>query len=413
VIGRITQRLDVALDVDARAAEVNRFLEPAMRRQVSSDDALDALPAESSIEEIRSLHRAYLARCDHDASRARSSVAARGTAVDEVEDRPVDLATINFVLCIENNAIRDQALLLCESIRRFGGRYRRSPILAFAPRPGLGVDDATRRALAAMAVEYVAEPLNTCCPEYGSANRVFAAAWAEARSDADFIVVLDSDTIFCGEPELPMQADVAVRPVDAKGSATRGPGDPFEEYWVALATMCGTSIERLPYISTTIGSERIRASYNGGLIIARRAKGILVRWAELFAQSVRAGMRPYRGTGMEVDASTGPVGTVASEYWGSNQAALALAIWASTDRVVHLPDCYNVPLHLLASGGEIDPRWLAHPPVHLHYHWMFSERHHEVALEMLAQLHVPADRLAWLKGRIPLVVLARSIASMR
>ena len=411
-VGRIAERLDVALDVDARADEVDRFLEPAMRRQVSGDDALDALPAESSIEEIRSLYRTCLARCDHDASSARSSFAAGGSAVDAVEDHPVDSATMNFVLCIENNAIRDQALLLCESIRRFGGRHSRSPILAFAPRPGLGVDEATRRALAAMAVEYVAEPLNTCCPEYGSANRVFAAAWAEARSDADFIVVLDSDTIFCGEPELPMQADVAVRPVDAKGSATRGPGDPFEEYWVALAKMCGTSIERLPFISTTIGSERIRASYNGGLIIARRAKGILARWAELFAQSVRAGMRPYRGSGMDVYASTGPVGTVASEYWGSNQTALALAIWASTDRVVHLPDCYNVPLHLLASEGEIDPRWAARPPVHLHYHWMFSQRHHEVALEILAQLHVPADRLAWLRSRIPLAVLARSIATI-
>ncbi|HET8877266.1 MAG TPA: hypothetical protein VFO53_13120 [Casimicrobiaceae bacterium] len=65
------------------------------------------------------------------------------------------------------------------------------------------------------------------------------------------------------------------------------------------------------------------------------------------------------------------------------------------------PDHYNVPLHLIASEGEIDPRWLAHAPVHLHYHWMFDERHHENAMELLARLGVPADRRAWLLARTP------------
>ena len=45
-----------------------------------------------------------------------------------------------FVLCIESNAILDQALLLIESIRTFGGRHRDAEILAIAPRPALGVD---------------------------------------------------------------------------------------------------------------------------------------------------------------------------------------------------------------------------------------------------------------------------------
>jgi hypothetical protein len=113
-------------------------------------------------------------------------------------------------------------------------------------------------------------------------------------------------------------------------------------------------------------------------------------------------MRPYVGTGIEIVASTGSVGREGSEYWGSSQAALTLAIWATTDRVVHYPDHYNVPLHLIGSEGEIDPRWRAQPPVHVHYHWMFDERHHEVALELLARLGVADDRRAWLANRLPL-----------
>ena len=46
---------------------------------------------------------------------------------------------ISFVLCIEGNGIEPQALLLCESIRRFGGRYRGSPIIAVTPRPDLPI----------------------------------------------------------------------------------------------------------------------------------------------------------------------------------------------------------------------------------------------------------------------------------
>src|SRR6185503_13952137 len=111
-------------------------------------------------------------------------------AVDGVVgSRPVT-DDLTFVLCIENNAIRAQALLLCESIRRFGGRHRSAAILAVAPRPGLGIDGETRGRLEALDVEYAEEPLNHLCPEYGSANRVFAAAWAEGRARTRWVAVL-------------------------------------------------------------------------------------------------------------------------------------------------------------------------------------------------------------------------------
>jgi hypothetical protein len=307
-----------------------------------------------------------------------------------------------FVLCIENNAIRAQALLLCESIRRFGGRYRNAPILAVAPRPGLGIDGEARKHLDRMDVEYAEEPLNRVCPEYGSANRVFAAAWAEGRGHSEWVVVLDSDTVFLDELELPAEADVAVRPVDVKGSATEGPGDPFEEYWTRLAELQHVSLDCLPFIRTTVCNSRIRASYNGGLIAARRERAILTEWAELFSRSVAAGLKPWRGRDLNVRASTGLVGREASEYWGSNQAAAALAIWSRTKRVVHFPDTCNVPLHLVIEHPELETRARTSPLVHVHYHWLFSDPHHEAALAALRDMGVGPDRLEWLTARLPL-----------
>jgi hypothetical protein len=310
--------------------------------------------------------------------------------------------TVTFVLCIEDNAIRAQALLLCESIRRFGGRHRHAPILAVSPRAGLGVDRATRRTLDALDVEYAEEPLNLACPEYGSANRVFAAAWAEARARSEWMVVLDSDTVFLDEPALPEDADVAVRPVDAKGSTTEGPGDPLEDYWMRLADMQHVSIEIMPFVQTTDGRHRVRASYNGGLVVVRRDRGILAAWADLFARSAGAGLKPWRDSGLNVYASTGQVGREASEYWGSNQAALALAIWSTTTRVCHYPDTYNVPLHLVMDYPELRTR--RHSPlVHVHYHWAFTDTRYRAALDALLDLGVSSDRLDWLTARLPIL----------
>jgi hypothetical protein len=309
---------------------------------------------------------------------------------------------VTFVLCIENNAIRSQALLLCESIRTHGGRHRDARIVAAAPRPGLGIDPPTRRLLDAMDVEYVEEPLNLTCPEYGSANRVFAAAWAEAHARSEWIVVLDSDTVFLGELELPSGADVAVRPVDVKGSATEGPSDPLEDYWNQLAAIKGVPLDCLPFVRTTVCETRVRASYNGGLVVVRREKGILAAWADLFSRSVAAGLKPWRGNSFNVRASTGLVGVAASEYWGSNQAAAALAIWSATTRVVHYPDSYNVPLHLLIDRLDLANQPLTAPPVHVHYHCLFAAPYHEIALGTLRKLGADQDRVDWLAARLPL-----------
>lgn len=393
VVERIAARLRVSLDFDA-ADEIARFLDKSLRNQASGDDAIEQLPG-SAGEAVRVLYRACLERCKRDMEERTPSSPGVASRATQAADRAC------FVLCIENTGIREQALLLCRSIRRFAGRYADAQIIAYAPRAGLGVGDDARRALRELDVEYIDEPLNTSCREYPPANRVFAGAHAERHSDADFLIVCDSDTVWLDEPALPHDADAAVRVVDSKGSATHGPGDRFEAYWAALAREARIALDRLPYVRTTIGNERIRASYNAGFTIARRRLGMLQRCASLFAASVEAGMRPWRDSGIEIVASTGRVGRSGSEYWGSSQAALTLAIWSITSRVVHYPDCYNVPLHLIASEGEIDPRWLAHAPIHLHYHWMFDARHHENAIALMARLGVSADRRAWLLERTP------------
>lgn len=67
IVGRISDHLDVRLDSHLRAEEVDRFLQPTLRRQVSPDAALTPLLDDPELAEIRSVYQALLARCDRDA----------------------------------------------------------------------------------------------------------------------------------------------------------------------------------------------------------------------------------------------------------------------------------------------------------------------------------------------------------
>jgi hypothetical protein len=91
------------------------------------------------------------------------------------------------------------------------------------------------------------------------------------------------------------------------------------------------------------------------------------------------------------------------EYRGSNQAAVALAIWSTTPRVINYPATYNVPLHQLVDRPRLTAWPRTSPPVHVHYHWrLFTEPYYRSALDVLRHLGAGRDRLDWLAERLPL-----------
>lgn len=283
---------------------------------------------------------------------------------------------VGFVACIEGGVLEAQALLLFESIRQYTGRFRDCPIYALSPRPGHAISESARYKLNKLRVTYIDAILNTECREYGSANRVAAAAYVEEVYPHEILVVLDSDTLFLREPDkilLPPDVDVAVRPVDVKGMCTDGPADPFDSYWRELCRCCGVEYEEIPWTESFVDHHRIKASYNGGLVIVRGNLGILQRWADFFFASIRQRLAPY-GEDRRFRSGVSWIDSTASRLWGSNQAALSLAIWSNTRRVQELTPIYNYPLH---QHDLIDPGTVhaVFPHlVHVHYHWLLEEK---------------------------------------
>jgi hypothetical protein len=323
----------------------------------------------------------------------------REDRIDGGLDEPLHETEIAFLICVEANRLETQARLLCESIRTFGGRYRQAPILAVSPRPHLALEAESQARLEALGVSYVVEPLNLTGKPYGTINRLVAGAWAETVSPRPYLVVLDTDTLFAAEPRF-VRADVGVRPVDVKGSASSGAGDPLDGYWARICRLGGIDLSRLPRVATTIDRVEIRASYNGGFTVVRRELGILRRAKEIFFASLAEDLRPWPGKGIDVLASTGAVGREASEWWGSSQAALSVAI-ASTTTGVHLYDeRYNIPLHILAERGRSWPMAAGFEPILLHYHHLAEAPYRAQLRQALRRVRCSPDVVRWVEERL-------------
>ena len=282
---------------------------------------------------------------------------------------------VGFVACIEGGALEAQTLLLFDSIRLHTGRFKDCSLYALSPRAGHPISLDARRRLNDLGAHYTDTILNTECPEYGPANRVIAAAYIEDLRRHDTLVILDSDTLFLREPcefILPPDIDVAVRPVDVKGMSTGGPNDSCDAYWRDLCRSCDVDYDEIPWSESFVDRQRIKANYNGGLVVVRGRLGIMRCCADFFFGSIRQGLRPHSESN-SFRAGAGWVEPAAGKLWGSSQAALSLAIWSTSRRVRELPPTYNYPLHLHDQIDPVFARSIFPHLLHVHYHWLFGE----------------------------------------
>ncbi|WP_258584693.1 hypothetical protein [Mesorhizobium sp. AR02] len=241
----------------------------------------------------------------------RSAISSRPPPVprEEPVDKPKADGSENdveFVLIAEAGILEAQALLLCESIRCFAGSYSRSRITAVSPRSSRRPSPSTIDRFEQLGVDYLPIEIDSRCPQYGPSYRVHSLAHVERRTGPPVIIMLDSDAIFIAEPDFSLgTCSAAARPVDSKGMCTTGPGDPFDAYWRQLCVLAGVDYEHLPIVRTSVDGLAVRASYNGGLIAAKRASGLFQRTEDIFRKLVAANMKPWAGAEPTYGTGTG------------------------------------------------------------------------------------------------------------
>lgn len=302
--------------------------------------------------------------------------------------------TIDLAVIAESGVLEKQAVLLCESVRRFAGRHADIAITAISPRSDRRPCIATLARFAELGVQYLALDVHSIAPEYGVTFRMYAAAEFERRSKADQILFVDSDLLFAAEPDLDLHgADVLARAVDVKGMCTTGAGDPNDLYWRKLCQICEVDYDAVPEVRTTVEKIMVKASYNGGFVMVRRQDGVFARTLDYFKRSVTAGLAPFRGSGMRVRAAHGLVTERGSEFWGSSQACLSLAIWGS-GLTVHSPDLsHNFPLN---NFEPLTADEQATPLKVIHYHHLLDEDPaHNPLFD--GRANVSAEFVGWLR----------------
>ncbi len=292
--------------------------------------------------------------------------------------------SLAFLCCVEPGPLESQTLLLCRSIRRFGGRFRDAPIYAFQPRRGPGLAPGTLEALAQLGVRVSTEVLNTEFHRYPVGNKVFVCARAEESLGEDLLVFLDSDTVVVAEPadlDLPPGLDSAVRPADSSHVVSTGPEHPKDAYWRRLYALRGLAEADIPYVTTEYG-RRVRAYFSSGLIAARRAAGLFRRWRANFLSLVRGGHQP-EDSGIE----------------RMDEISLVVTLLADPRRIRLLGPPYN---YLIFKRWELLPPWheaQLRDLVHIHYCRSFHQP------GFLASLEPPLEAgevRCWLEKQLPL-----------
>ncbi|MEY4722220.1 MAG: hypothetical protein RIQ46_1945 [Pseudomonadota bacterium] len=299
---------------------------------------------------------------------------------------------VQFLVIVERGPLEAQAVLLCESIRAFAGRHAKAAIVAVSPRPCRRPARGTLERLAALGVDCRLLDLASLVPHYGTSWRVAAAAHIARETGPDILVQLDSDTVFTGEPDLDLGDALALaRPVDEAGMCSAGPHDPRDAHWQAMCKACGVDAEALGWVRATTTGQRLRASYNGGFIAARRDYFIAVE--QVFARIAAAGLASRPDHRRTEQTGAGDVPPEGYAWWGTAQAALSIAAVLLGGRVRELDARHNVPLHLEGPVPE--------GAVHLHYHWLFGDAD-GVARVLSPGLCLGEDRRQWLAARLPL-----------
>lgn len=294
--------------------------------------------------------------------------------------------SLAFLLCVEAGPLEQQAILLARSIRRWAGAYADAPIHAFRLRAGPPLGPVTYDALRELGVTVHEEVLNRDHHDYVHANTTYAMVWAEDHLDADVIVWADSDKVFLSEPadfDLPSDMLAAGTTPYYRGRATgpksAGPGDPFDPYWERLYELAGVTEE--PYVTALIDGRRLRAFWNGGLIVFRREARLAHEWLELLTRLLEDHV-PASGI-LNVD-----------------QLSLAAVLARRPDAVRELDRRYNHNLALRALLPEPERSLELADLVSVHYHsWFNRERFLE---DLRPPLAPDGDRYRWLLQYLPL-----------
>jgi hypothetical protein len=191
-----------------------------------------------------------------------------------------DKLSTTVVICVEAGKLEHQASRLIESLRRWGGRLGKAPIVAIKPRMGPPLRKSTMAVFDRYEVWYASRIRVDRYEWHQYLNKAYVLRWAEEVVGTDCVTLMDCDLLVTGNADnwfLAGDEDFAACAPD-KNIGSTGAGDETEAYWQAVAKALEIKIEELPWVVTAKEGLRVRLLWNSGLYTYRRSTGFATEY---------------------------------------------------------------------------------------------------------------------------------------
>jgi hypothetical protein len=190
---------------------------------------------------------------------------------------------LSFIILISSVDEEQQAKILINGIRQFGGKYNNCPVYVL-----LGDTLKTKGSLLKdRNVNIFPLTKDETLPQFPFSLKIQAMAMAEKliSGKAGTLVWLDPDVLIINQPdelELELGKDVAIRPVFFKNKVGLSPDNPVDKYWELIYKYAGLDIKDIPIVETFIDQEKVRSYFNCSIFSIRPELGILSECNNIF-----------------------------------------------------------------------------------------------------------------------------------
>jgi hypothetical protein len=183
-------------------------------------------------------------------------------------------------------SVETDVVLLCESIRAYGGALAQAPIWCFIPHYGKALTVRIKDRLHTLGVTLIRFEIEQTALRFPFIADARAAVLAETRAQnrTDILVWLTANTLVLQEPVdflIPENMHLAYRPVHHTliGSRYNEPPDPF---WTLVYKRCNVSDDRIFAMNTHVDNTTIRPYFNAGILVTRPKNKLLHTWCDTF-----------------------------------------------------------------------------------------------------------------------------------
>lgn len=267
-----------------------------------------------------------------------------------------------FIHIVEKGDLEEKSILLCSSIRKFGGLYKDSEIYAISPRKDKEVSSKTKEIYNKLNVNYIYKELNVKWYDQPYLNSIYGSAFIERNylNNNISLVYADADTFFISQPDkLDLEnnkVSIAATPIDSvKAEIAYSDIDNISEYWRNVYKLFNVDIKKLWYVRSLHDNKNIVAYFNNGVLSVKPSLQIFQECLE----KIELAHDDIFFSGLQKGSL--------ERFYLDQVFISAAVVKVPKDKILLLDSNYNFSLPVMRHIDTDQFKTL----VHIHYHQMF------------------------------------------